>query len=136
MNKIITSVVLGMAMILGITTGGTASAAPVKAKSVCETGHRGQKAYDAQCLKTGTFKSGAALWLSIPAGKAKKENVNNFDRRSLCKFSGKFGGLKNTVREAVGDVAYDAYRNNGTVVKWSTSVAALDCASMGYKIKK
>lgn len=135
MRKIITTLVVGMAMILGITTGGTASAAPVKAKSVCETGHRGDKAYDAKCLKTGTFKSGVSLWFAIPAGKAGRENIDAFNRRSICKFSGKLGGIKNAVGEAVGDVAYDAFRNNGTVVKWAVSVAKLECAAAGYKIK-
>lgn len=135
MRKIITSVVLGMAMILGITTGGTASAAPVKAKSVCDTGFRGQKAYDAMCLKTGTFRSGVSLWFAIPAGKAGRENINDFNRRSLCKFSGKFGGILPTVREAIGDVAYDAYKNNDTVVKWAASVAKLECTAAGYKVK-
>lgn len=133
MRKIITSIVVGMAMILGIT--GSATAAPSKSKSVCDTGHRGQKAYDAKCLKTGKFKNGSNLWLSIDEGTAKRENVNNFDRRSLCKFSSRFGGIKATVREAVWDVAYDSYRNNGAVANWSVQVAKLDCASMGYKIK-
>ncbi|MER6605741.1 hypothetical protein ABT282_07450 [Streptomyces sp. NPDC000927] len=132
MRKIFAGLAITTALILGV--GGNAGATPVKVKSVCDTGHRGQPAYDAKCLKTGTFKSGALLWLSIPQGKKGSENPDNFDRRSLCKFAGRFGGIRVVAREAVADTAYDTYRNDGAVVKWATSVAALDCASMGYKI--
>jgi hypothetical protein len=133
MRKAFAGVLSGMILLFGIT--GSADAAPVKAKSVCETGHRGQKAYDATCLKTGTFKNGAALWLSIPEGKKGREVPDNFDRRSLCKFAGRFGGTRAVARDASYDVAYDAYRNHTAVLNWSASVAVLDCTSMGYKIK-
>lgn len=133
MTKIIAAFVLGITMVVGI--GGSATAAPVKAKSVCETGHRGQAAYDRKCLTTGTFKQAAALWLTIPAGTKGRESADAFNRRSLCKFAGRFGGTKAVAREAVTDVAYDRFRNHVTVINWSASVAVMDCKSMGYKIK-
>lgn len=110
--------------------GGSAEAAParpaVKAvKSVCETGYRGMPEYDRKCLKTGTFKSGAMLWLNNEAA----------DRRATCKFATKVG-IRTAVRELVIDIAYDNYRNHETVIRYATVVGAAECKALGYKIKK
>jgi len=94
-------------------------------RSVCETGFRGQPAYDAKCLKTGTFKSGAMLWLDNAAA----------DRRATCKFAVK-AGIRTAVRELTIDIAYDNYRNHNTVIGYATAVATAECKALGYKIKK
>lgn len=114
-----------------------ADAAPLvkSARSVCETGHRGQSAYDAKCLRTGTFKDARDMWRSIPVGRKGHESAAMEDRRSVCKFSGRLGGIRPAVREIFGDVAYDTFRNNGTVIKYAGAVATYDCLSMGYSVK-
>lgn len=117
-----------------------ADAAPVgtavkAARSICETGYRGQPEYDRKCLKTGTFKTAANLWLGIPAGNAAHVGREDFTRRSICKFPGA-DGTRAAVREALTDVTYDSVRNYRQSLTWSAQVAVLDCASMGYKIKK
>lgn len=120
---------------------GAAEAAPTDGsraaavESICDTGYRGQREYDAKCLVTGTFKSGAMLWLSIPKGKAGHVGRGDFTRRSICQYPGK-SGLHAAVREALFDVAYDRYRNHTSVLRWAGDVAALDCKVMGYKISK
>lgn len=108
---------------------GTAEAAPAlkrpAVQSVCETGFRGQPEYDRKCLKTGTFKSGAMLWLDNAAT----------DRKAACKSAVK-AGIRMAVRELVFDVAYDTYRNHNTVITYATAVATAECKALGYKIKK
>jgi hypothetical protein len=98
-------------------------------KSVCETGYRGMPEYDRKCLKTGTFRDGALLWL----GDASREGAAQ--RRAVCKSAVK-SGIRATVREFVFDMAYDSYRNHNTVISYATVTATADCLSMGYKIKK
>lgn len=111
--------------------GGSADAAPaVKspgkavAKSICETGYRGQPAYDRRCLKTGTFRDGAMMWLE----------TDRRDRREICKTAKRFGGILPAVRETFNDVAYDAYRNHKIVLMYAGLVAKIDCRSMGYRV--
>lgn len=140
MNKI-SSAFAGILLTLFVAAGmvtdaGAAPADGTRAavKSVCETGFRGQPAYDAKCLKTGTFKIAAMLWLSIPQGNAAHVGREDFTRRSICKFPGKFG-TRAAVREALTDVTYDSIRNYRQSLNWSASVAVLDCKAMGYKIK-
>lgn len=110
-----------------------ADAAParvaVKAKSICETGYRGMSEYDRKCLKVGTFRDGALLWL----GDGSREGAAQ--RRAVCKAAVK-SGIRATVREFAFDVAYDRFRNHTTVITYATAVASADCTSQGYKIKK
>lgn len=116
---------------------GVADAAPaVKSAgtSVCDTGYRGNPEYDRMCLRTGTFRDGALMWLSMPAGHRGHETRNMEDRRSVCKFAGQYGGIRPAVREIFNDVAYDRYTNYRTVLTYAGAVASLDCKSMGYKI--
>lgn len=124
----------GLLILLVPVTAG-AAAPKSSGKSVCETGHRGMPAYDRTCLKTGTFRVGAMMWLDLPAGSKGHESRDAFNRRSLCKYSGSFGGIRATVREVFNDVAYDNYRNYAHVLTSAGSVAALDCTALGYKIK-
>lgn len=132
------AVLLSAIVALLMAPSGMADASPaVKAaavKSVCDTGFRGQPEYDRKCLKTGTFKTAANLWLSIPAGNPAHIGREDFTRRSICKFPGEFG-TRAAVREALTDVTYDSIRNYRQSLNWSADVAVLDCKSMGYKIK-
>lgn len=105
-----------------------ADAAPARTSasvaSVCETGYRGMPEYDAKCLRNGTFKSGALLWLD-----------NGTDNRKFACRSAVRVGIRSAVRELVFDVAYDNYRNHTTVIKYATVVAKAECTALGYKIK-
>lgn len=93
-------------------------------KSICETGYRGQPAYDRTCLKAGTFRDGAMLWL----------DTDRRERREICKTAKRYGGIVPAVRETFNDVAYDAFRNHGTVLLYAGLVAKIDCRSMGYRV--
>ncbi|MFE0472591.1 hypothetical protein ACFW2V_13350 [Streptomyces sp. NPDC058947] len=108
-----------------------ADAAPMRAavKSVCDTGYRGMPEYDRKCLKTGTFRDGAMLWL----GDGTREGAAQ--RRAVCTAAVK-SGIRIAVREFVFDVAYDRFRNHNAVITYATVTATADCLSMGYKIKK
>ena len=109
---------------------GAADAAPAvkssgkAAKSICETGYRGQPAYDRKCLKTGTFRDGAMLWL----------DTDRRERREICKTAKRYGGILPAVRETFNDVAYDSYRNHEIVLTYAGLVAKIDCRSLGYRV--
>lgn len=118
-----------LAGLLILLSPGGADAAPADgrrpaARSVCETGFRGQSAYDRKCLKNGTVRDGVALWL----------HTDRRERRAVCKMA-KRTGLRTAVRESFYDVAYDSFRNHGSVLKVTRAVAFVDCRLMGYRVK-
>lgn len=135
-SSVLASFFAGLIALLMAPTN--ADAAPAAARpavtSVCQTGHRGMPEYDRKCLRTGTFKDGAMLWLSTPEGRKGRESRDMSDRRSICKYARTLGGIRPTVREIFNDVAYDSYRNHTTVLTWATLVAQTDCRSMGYRV--
>lgn len=116
--------------------GGSAEAAPsVKrpaVKSVCETGSRGQKAYDAKCLKTGTVLDGVNLWFRYIDGGA----VSKADRKAFCKDATSTGHTRAGIIDGLFDVAYDNYRNHTRMLSIAGTVGVWDCAALGVKIKK
>lgn len=115
----------------------TSAGAAVRAgggKSVCETGSRGDKAYDKYCLTTGTVWDAARFWFTTPEGRKGRERDDYDTRRSVCKFAGRHGGLRGTVSEMVNDMYYDTYRNNKQMTGWTVSAARQDCKRMGYKV--
>lgn len=116
---------------------GSAEAAPARpsvkvVKSVCETGHRGQKAYDAKCLKTGTILDGVNLWFRYIDGGA----VSKADRRAFCKDATSTGHTRAGIIDGLFDVAYDNYRNHKLMLSVAGTVGVLDCQQLGVKIKK
>jgi len=115
---------------------GSAEAAPsVKrpaVKSVCETGSRGQKAYDAKCLKTGTVMDGVNLWFRYIDGGA----VSKADRKAFCKDATSTGHTRAGIIDGLFDVAYDNYRNHTRMLSIAGTVGVWDCAALGVKIKK
>lgn len=116
--------------------GGSAEAAPsVKrpaVKSVCETGSRGQKAYDAKCLKTGTVLDGVNLWFRYIDGGA----VSKADRKAFCKDATSTGHTRAGIIDGLFDVAYDNYRNHNRMLSIAGTVGVWDCQALGVKIKK
>ncbi|MCP9209543.1 hypothetical protein [Streptomyces cucumeris] len=132
-RKAFAGILAGLALLFAPVMATEADAA-TKGKSVCDTGSRGQREYDRLCLKTGTFKDGAMLWLSVPAGKKGHEKRDAYNRRSQCKFAKEFGGITAVARDLSFDVAYDNFRNHATVLNWSAAVAKMDCRAMGYRV--
>jgi hypothetical protein len=86
--------------------------------SVCATGFRGQPAYDRLCLKKGTRATGAALWFALDAA----------SKRDVCRA----GNVRKMAADALNDVAYDRYRNHGTVLAGVSDAAQGDCLRLGY----
>ncbi|WGV36032.1 hypothetical protein SEA_FRANKENWEENIE_361 [Streptomyces phage Frankenweenie] len=115
---------------------GSAEAAPsVKrpaVKSICETGSRGQKAYDAKCLKTGTVLDGVNLWFRYIDGGA----VSKADRKAFCKDATSTGHTRAGIIDGLFDVAYDNYRNHTRMLSIAGTVGVWDCQALGVKIKK
>lgn len=104
------------------------------AKSVCDTGYRGQKTYDALCLRTGTPADARKLWFDTAEGVKGRERDDMVTRRSICKFAPRHGGIMKWAAEFVYDMTYDTYRNNGQVNTWVGQDARLDCQQMGYRV--
>lgn len=102
--------------------------------STCKTGYRGQPAYDKACLTDGVEGDAGLLWYSTPEGRKGSEGDDWMDRRSICKFAHRHGGIKRAAVELVTDLTYDAYRNHKQVDRWVISMAVVDCRHMGYKV--
>lgn len=122
-------VLAALLMLLGIS--GTAQAADKRpaVRSVCETGFRGQPAYDKKCLTHGTPRDGAALWLRDGDG----NRVSKAERRSMCRDARNVGGIRPAVRDWFFDVAYDNYRNHAAVLRYAGTAAYLDCRALGVR---
>jgi hypothetical protein len=129
----VAGVLAGMVMLFGIT--GSAEAALVlkgkAAKSVCETGYRGQKSYDAKCLKTGTVMDGVNLWFKIEG-----KSVSKADRKAFCRDATSTGHTRAGIIDGLFDVAYDNYRNHKAMLSIAGTVGVWDCQALGVKIKK
>lgn len=102
--------------------------------SICETGYRGDPAYDRACLTTGVVGDAGALWYSTPKGVKGKEVDDAMNRRSICKYAYRHGGIKRAATELVTDLTYDAYTNHKQVNAWVVSNARVDCKTMGYRV--
>lgn len=122
----------------GITAAMVALFAPTatatSARSICETGFRGQPAYDRECLSTGVVGEAGALWYGFPKGVKGKERDDSATRRGVCKYAHRHGGIKRAAVELVTDLTYDSYRNHKQVDRWVISMAVIDCHVMGYKV--
>lgn len=124
---------MAFAMITALTFGLHAQTAEAGGRSVCETGFRGQPAYDRECLTIGVVGDAGALWYGTPKGSKGAERDDATNRRSICKYAGRHGGIKRAATELVTDMSYDAYRNHKAVNSWVVSMALVDCRAMGYK---
>jgi hypothetical protein len=127
----------GLITLLTATTP-SAQAAPTPTHplmaSVCDTGYRGQPAYDHACLTHGTPKDAARLWNAVPEGKRGQEHDDYTTQRGICRYAHRHGGIMTATRELTGDVTYDTYRNNEQVNRWAGQDATLTCAQLGYRI--
>lgn len=134
------AVCAGVAVVLAVLTAGAAPALSTTAhhaashRSVCDTGQRGQKAYDRLCLHTGTVGDAAWLWYSTPEGHKGHVHDDYMTRRSICTYAPRHGGVKAAAVELVTDMTYDSYRNNKAVNAWVASVAVTNCREMGYRV--
>lgn len=135
MRKIITVVVMVLAMLAGAGAVASAATRPTGAevKRICETRGRGDADYRRYCMRYGTVLDGARMWLSIPLGVKGRESREAYDRRSLCKFAGEFGGVRAVAREAVFDMAYDRFLNHESVIRGTQRVAVWDCARLNRR---
>lgn len=102
--------------------------------SICDTGFRGDPAYDRACLRKGVVGDAGALWYGIPRGRKGHESDDFADRRSICAYAPRYGGIKTMVTELITDMTYDSFTNNAAVDRWAVSMARVDCTAMGYRV--
>lgn len=123
--------VIGLFGIAPAADAGTSGKRPA-VRSVCETGSRGDKAYDAKCLRNGTTMDGVNLWFRYLGGGA----VSRADRKAFCKDATSTGHTYAGIVDGLFDVAYDNYRNHTAMLKIAGTIGVIDCKSLGIKIKK
>lgn len=112
----------------------TATTTMATTATICDTGYRGQPAYDQHCLTTGTPADASDLWRSVEEGRKGHEHDDYMTQRGICKYANRHGGIMNAARELVGDMSYDNYKNNEQVNRWTGQDATLTCAQLGYRI--
>lgn len=129
-------ITIGLAALFTTLSPGATAAPPTShphMASVCATGYRGQPAYDRACLTTGTPRNAAHLWDHVPTGTKGHEHDRADTQRGICKYGHRHGGVAAWVRDTVGDLTYDRYRNNTAVDRWTAQDAVLTCAQLGYR---
>jgi hypothetical protein len=125
-------ITLGMITLFTATTPGAQASTPTAhhpVASVCDTGYRGQPAYDRACLSTATMASSVATWY---AGTDSAHPLTPDQRRALCR-QAKRHGMASVVHETYGDVLYDTYANNRQAERWTTAVGRGECWALGYR---
>lgn len=122
----------GMVALFFATTPAASFPSAQHGKSVCETGYRGQKLYDALCLRHGTPGDAAKLWFDTPEGKPGHLRDDFTTRRAICAYADRHGGVRAQGKELVNDMAYDTYTNYKQVIRWVQDTAQGDCLRMGY----
>lgn len=122
-----TGITAGMIMLFTPT-------ADAAAPSICGDGYRGDPAYDKACLRKGVVGDAGALWYGIPKGATGHESSDFADRRSICAYAPRYGGITRMMTELVTDLTYDTYINHKQVNAWVVSMARVDCKAMGYRV--
>lgn len=138
MNKIRKALALTLATLaLMLGTAGSAGARPAgpavvkSVKSVCETGNRGQAAYNRLCLRTGTAADGVNLWYRDFDGR----RISAADRREFCRYATETGNTYRGIFDGLYDVAYDSFRNHRSVLRVAALVGVEDCRTLGVRVK-
>lgn len=143
MKKII-ALFVGVVALLGLLTVPASAAgkpAPKKVavsaaliKKICATKGRDNALFWRYCMTDGTTEDAAREWYLVPVGTKGKETRDGWNRRSVCKFVGEYGGIRPAVHELWFDVAFDSYRKNTYVLDQITRFATHDCRAMGYRV--
>lgn len=110
----------GLALLFAPTTAD--AAAP--RTSVCDTGFRGQPAYDHQCLTRGSQAEAAVQWYTT---------YPTSDRRAQCRLAWRTGDMVTVVTETRGDMIRDTYTNDRQVIRWAARMGVTECVAMGFK---
>lgn len=120
-------VMMGAAAVLGVGLMLLAPSADASttARSVCDTGFRGQPAYDRLCLATGKQSDAGVAWYV---------GYSDSQRKADCRSAKRLGGMRNVVKETRGDVLYDSFRNHKDMIRWTADMGAANCKAWGYKV--
>lgn len=114
---------ISLATILTLAFNPPADAAPepVSRTSVCDTGFRGQPAYDRACLITGNYRHAQREW---------RTGYTLAERKKQCRTALRTG-MPALVTETRGDVIGDRYRNNHAMVTLTAWAGAAECYRIG-----
>lgn len=122
-------VLMGAAALLGVVgalvLAPSAGAHGTGVVSVCDTGFRGQPAYDRLCLATGKQSDAGVAWYV---------GYSDSQRKADCRSVKRLGGMRNVVKETRGDVLYDSFRNHKDMIRWTADMGAANCKAWGYKV--
>ncbi len=120
-----------IALITATTPSAQAAQTPAAppAASVCATGHRGQTAYDQQCLTVATLTTGAVTWY---AGRNPAYPITPDHRRILCGHAKRIG-MAVVVHGVYGEVLSETYVNNGQAERWTAAVGRGECGALGFR---
>lgn len=125
MIKKMTAALAGIGTGLVLLFTPSASAQPTEsAHSVCDTGIRGQAAYDRECLVRGNVGDAGVAWYV---------GYTDAQRKADCRAAQRVGMLT-VVRETRGDVLGDNFRNAGQVVRWTAQLGSANCEAWGYRL--
>lgn len=100
-----------------LTPGAQAAPQTAPTASVCETGFRGQPAYDRMCLVTGHYDDARREW---------KSGYSKAERTAQCRTALRVG-MPAVVRETRGDTLFDSYRNYQSMIRLTALAGAAEC---------
>lgn len=120
-RRAFTGIGAGLALLFTPTTAADATPAPTARVTVCETGFRGQPAYDRACLITGNYRHAQREW---------RTGYTLAERKQQCRTALRTG-MPALVTETRGDVIGDRYRNNHAMVTLTAWAGAAECYRIG-----
>lgn len=106
----------GLIALFTFTPGAEATPKALTA-SVCETGFRGQPAYDRMCLTRGDYFDAMRMW---------ENGYSRAERKAQCRTALRVG-MPAVVRETRGDVLFDTYRNYRGMIRLTAWAGAAEC---------
>ncbi len=116
-RRALTGVTLTALLTAAFNLPADAAPAPQARTSVCETGFRGQPAYDRACLVTGTYRDAQREW---------KRGYTPAQRKQQCR-TALHTGMPALVTETRGDVIGDRYRNDRRMRQLTARAGAVEC---------
>lgn len=121
-RRALSGISLATILTLAFNPPADAATAPTARTSVCETGFRGQPAYDRACLVTGTYRDAVREW---------KRPYSRAERKQQCRTALRTG-MASVVTETRGDMITDRYRNDDAMKRAVAWVGVRECFRIGH----
>jgi hypothetical protein len=120
-RRAFTGIGAALVVLFAPSTAADAAPAPTHRPSICDTGFRGQPAYDRACLTVGDYTDAKREW---------RTGYTPAQRKAQCRTALRTS-MPSLVTETRGDVIFDRYRNRRAMITLTAWAGAAECYRIG-----